>query len=220
MRATNAPDLAAFVNDMEFNVTTVSSMSCSNLRGLGTIVTGSPGFIDRKVARLTDFVNYTCQNTSAGPTISFNCRKCQFSNDNMYISWHFVDLPSNPATAVGFRFNLTAKNHADKKHVSFVSGTVRNGSTFDDRPVTFRGMDSNILKFNLFPRMYHNLHDLRLIQPLFHEFLPGSFFRETTKLQASLETSSDGLVNTTLFINFLSSYILEIENQNILGPGK
>ncbi|XP_073260122.1 uncharacterized protein [Populus alba] len=183
VRATNAPDLASFTNNMEFNITTVSSMSCSNLQGLGTLVTGNPGFIDHRVAPLTDFVNYTCRNTT-----------------------------------VGFQFNLSAKDHADKKHVSFVSGTLKSGSTFDDRPVTFRGKDSNILKFNLFPRIYHNLHDLRLIQPLFHEFLPGSFFGETSQLQASLETSSDGLINTTLSISYLSSYIVEIESQNIMGP--
>lgn len=220
VRATNAPDLAAFVNDMEFNITTVSSMSCSNLQGLGTLVTGNPGFIDHRVAPLTDFVNYTCRNTSMGPTLTFKCSKCHLNRDYMYISWQFVDLPSTPATAVGFQFNLSAKDHADKKHVSFVSGTLKSGSTFDDRPVTFRGKDSNILKFNLFPRIYHNLHDLRLIQPLFHEFLPGSFFGETSQLQASLETSSDGLINTTLSISYLSSYIVEIESQNIMGPGK
>lgn len=218
VRATNAPDLAAFVNDMEFNITTVSSMSCSNLQGLGTLVTGNPGFIDHRVAPLTDFVNYTCRNTSMGPTLTFKCSKCHLNRDYMYISWQFVDLPSTPATAVGFQFNLSAKDHANKKHVSFVSGTLKSGSTFDDRPVTFRGKDSNILKFNLFPRIYHNLHDLRLIQPLFHEFLPGSFFGETSQLQASLETSSDGLINTTLSISYLSSYIVEIESQNIMGP--
>ncbi|CAK7339853.1 unnamed protein product [Dovyalis caffra] len=218
VRATNAPDLASFINDMEFNITTVSSMSCSNLQGLVTLVTGNPGFIDYRVAPLTDFVNYTCRNTSMGPTLTFNCSKCHFNRDYTYISWQFVDLPSTPATAVGFQFNLSVKDHADNRHVSFVSGTLKSGSTFDDRPVTFRGKDSNILKFNLFPRIYHNLHDLRLIQPLFHEFVPGSFFGETSQLQASLETSSDGLINSTLSINYLSSYIVEIENQNIMGP--
>lgn len=217
VRATNAPDLASFINDMEFNITTVSSMSCSNLLGIGTLVTGNPGFIDHRVAPLTDFVNYTCRNTSMGPTLTFKCSKCHLNRDYMYISWQFVDLPSTPATAVGFQFNLSAKDHADKKHVSFVSGSLKSGSTFDDRPVTFRGKDANVLKFNLFPRIYHNLHDLRLIQPLFHEFLPGSFFGETSQLQASLETSSDGLINTTLSINYLSSYVVEIESQNIIG---
>ncbi|KAK2658684.1 hypothetical protein Ddye_005217 [Dipteronia dyeriana] len=131
---------------------------------------------------------------------------------------NFVDLPNNPASAVGFRFNFTAKHHADKKHLSFVSGTVKNGSAFDDTPVTFRGTGTNILKFNLFPRLYHNLHDLRLLQPLFHEFVPGSSFRETTQLRASLERSSDALLNTTLYINYLSAYIVEIENRSIIGP--
>uniref|UniRef100_A0A2P2JEI6 Uncharacterized protein n=2 Tax=Rhizophora mucronata TaxID=61149 RepID=A0A2P2JEI6_RHIMU len=218
VRATNAPDLAAFVNDMEFNVTTISSMSCSNLRGLGTLVVGSPGFVDYKVARLIDFANYTCQNTSLGPTISLRCSNCQLNRDYTFISWQFVDLPSSPATAVGFQFNLTAKSHGDRKHVSFVSGLLQNGDTSDARPVTFRGNTPNILKFNLFPQIYHNLHDLRLIQPLLHEFLPGSSFIDTSQLQASLETPSDGLINTTLYINYLSAYIVEIENQNILGP--
>ncbi|KAK9292790.1 hypothetical protein L1049_020770 [Liquidambar formosana] len=218
VRATNAPDLASFVNDMDFNITTVSSMSCSNLRGLSTLVTGNPGFTDQRVAPISIFANYSCQNTSKGPTISLRCNKCRLIQDSLYISWWFVDLPDNPATAVGFQFNLTAKNHAHKKHVSFVSGTVKNGSNLDDRPVTFRGLDANILKFNLFPQIYRNFHDLRLIQPLFHEFIPGSSFRETIQLQDSLERSNDGLINTTLYVNFLSAYIVEIDNQNIMGP--
>lgn len=216
VRATNAPDLASFNNDMEFNITTVSSMSCSNLRGTYTLVMGSPGLIDYKVAPLSSFANFSCHNTSEGPTVTLRCRNCQLSQDNYYISWQFVDLPNNPATAVGFRFNLTSNAHGTKKHVSFVSGTLRNGSA-DDRPVTFRGNATNLLKFNLFPSIYRNIDDLRLIQPLFHEFLPGSVFRDASQLQASLE-SSNGIINTTLYINFLSSYIVEIDNQSIMGP--
>ncbi|KAB2629971.1 hypothetical protein D8674_007490 [Pyrus ussuriensis x Pyrus communis] len=218
VRATNAPDLAAFKNDMEFNITVVSSMSCSNLRDLGTLVTGNPGFIDYRVAPLSKFGNYSCRNTSIGPTIILRCSNCQPLEDNLYISWQFVDLPNNPAAAVGFQFNLSTRSQASKKHVSFVSGTLKNGSSFDDTPVTFRGNTTNILKFSLFPRIYHNHHDLRLIQPLFHEFVPGSFFSDEGQLRASLENSKDGMLNTTLYINFLSDYIVEIDNQNVLGP--
>ncbi|KDP23302.1 hypothetical protein JCGZ_23135 [Jatropha curcas] len=203
---------------MEFNVTTVSSMSCSNLRGLGTLVIGNPGLMEHRVASLRDLVNYTCHNTSIGPTLTFKCTDCHFSQDYMFISWQFVDLPNAPAGAVGFQFNLTTRNHADRRHMSFVSGTLKNASAFDDRPVTFRGMDTNILKFNLFPRLYHNLNDLRLLQPLFHEFIPGSFYRDINQFQTSLQTSRDGLINTTLYINYLSAYVVEIENQNIMGP--
>lgn len=195
-------------------------MSCSNLRDLGTLVTGNPGFIDYRVAPLSKFGNYSCQNTSRGPTITLRCNNCQPIQDNMYISWQFTDLPNNPAAAVGFQFNLTTRSHANKKHTSFVSGTLKNGSTLEDRPVTFRGSNTNILKFNLFPRIYHNLHDLRLIQPLFHEFVPGSYFSDTSQLQASLQSAKDGILNTTLYVNFLSAYIVEIDNQNIMGPGK
>ncbi|KAK9192718.1 hypothetical protein WN944_003411 [Citrus x changshan-huyou] len=218
VRATNAPDLASFINDLEFNITTVSSMTCLNLRGLGTLVTGTPGSVDFRTAPLSNFADYACHNTSFGPTLSFKCSNCHRINDYTYISWQFVDIPNNPAIAVGFRFNVTAKTNARKKHLSFVSGTLKNASTSDDRPVTFRGKDANILKFNLFPRLYHNLNDLRLLQPLFHEFLPGSFFRETNTLQASLQSSNDGLINTTLLINYLSAYVVEIENRNIIGP--
>ncbi|KAF8393932.1 hypothetical protein HHK36_020134 [Tetracentron sinense] len=220
LRATNAPDLLSFVNDMEFNITTISSMSCSHLRGLGTLVTGTPGFIDYRVFPLSVFGKYSCQNTSLGPTITLKCNNCRIIQDNLYISWQFVDLPNDPATAVGFQFNLTAKNHADSKHVSFVSGTLKNGSNRDDRPITFRGADVNILKFHLFPRVYRNFHDLRLVQPLFHEFIPGSSFLESRQLQSSLQSSRDGLINTTLYVNYLSAYIVEIDNQNILEPGK
>ncbi|KAK6911267.1 hypothetical protein RJ641_023360, partial [Dillenia turbinata] len=218
VRASNAPDLDAFMNDMEFNITTISSMSCSNLHDLGTLVFGNPGSIDYRVTSLSIFANYSCQNTTYGPTIILKCNKCQIIGDNMYISWQFVDLPNIPATAVGFQFNLTAKNPASKKHLSFVSGSLKNGSILDSAPVTFRGPDPNILKFNLFPRIYHNLHDLRLIQPLFHNFVPGTSFHESSLLQASLENSSQGLLNTTLSISFLSAYIVEIDNQNISGP--
>uniref|UniRef100_A0A5B7AKP0 Uncharacterized protein n=1 Tax=Davidia involucrata TaxID=16924 RepID=A0A5B7AKP0_DAVIN len=218
VRATNAPDLASFINDMEFNITTISSMSCSHLRGLGTLVIGNPGFIDHRVVPLSTIANFSCQNTTKGPIISFKCNSCQLIRDNVYISWQFIDLPNDPATAVGFQFNLTAKSHTNKKHSNFVSGTLKNGSSLDDKPVTFRGADPNILKFNLFPRIYRNLHDLKLIQPLFHEFLPGSSFSGRSQLQASLQSSNDGLINTTLYVNFLSAYIVEIDNQNILGP--
>ncbi|TKY65369.1 monocopper oxidase protein SKU5 [Spatholobus suberectus] len=217
VRATNGPELASFVNDMEFNITTVSSMSCANLRNLGDLVAGNPGFIDQRVVSLLTLANHSCYNSSMGPTIVLKCKNCKLIYDHMFISWQFVDLPNNPATAVGFEFKLTSMDIA-KKHVSFVSGTLKNGSAFDDSPVTFRGKQSNILKFNLFPRVYHNLHNLKLIQPLFHEFLPGSVSRDTNELQASLESSTDGLVNTTLYINFLSDYVVEIDRENIFGP--
>ncbi|KAL5538696.1 hypothetical protein UlMin_044464 [Ulmus minor] len=218
VRASNAPDIAAFVTDMEFNITTVSSMSCSNLRDLGTLVTGNPGFIDYRAVPLSNFGNYSCQNTSEGPTIILKCQGCQPIQDNFYISWQFTDLPNNPAAAVGFQFNLTTKNHYSNKHVSFVTGTLKNGSSFDDRPVTFRGNSTNILKFNLFPRIFRNLKDLRIIQPLFHEFVPGSHFYDTNQLKTSLANSNDGKLNTTLYVNFLSAYIVEVDNQNIMGP--
>lgn len=217
VRATNGPELASFVNDMEFNITSVSSMSCANLRNLGNLVAGNPGFIDQRVVSLSTLANYSCYNSSTGPTIVLKCKNCKIIHDNMYISWQFVDLPNNPATAVGFEFKLTSSDIA-KKHVSFVSGTLKNGSAFDDSPVTFRGNQTNILKFNLFPRIYHNVHNLKLIQPLFHEFIPGSVSRDTNQLRTSLENSADGLVNTTLYINFLSDYVVEIEKENILGP--
>ncbi|KAK6137839.1 hypothetical protein DH2020_028414 [Rehmannia glutinosa] len=215
IRAVNAPDLASFLNDFEFNITTISSMSCAQLR---TLVTGNPLFIDHRVVPLSTFANYSCLNTTAGPTITLKCNNCRLIRDTAYISWYFVDLPNNPATAVGFQFNLTAKNHDNNKHLSFVSGILKNASDFDDKPVTYRGVVPNILKFNLFPRLYRNLRDLKLIQPLFQDFLPGSYFGDVSQLQASLESSSNGLVNTTLCVNFLSSYIVEIDNQNILGP--
>lgn len=217
--ATNAPDLASFHNDMEFNITTVSAMSCSNLQGLGTLVTGTPGFIDYRTAPLSTFVNFSCQNTTMGPTVSLKCDDCHIFRDTLYISWQFVDQPNVPAAAVGFEFKLTARDRSHKKHLSFVSGGLKNGSTNSAKFVTYRGRDLNILQFNLFPRIYRNKHDLKLIQPLFHDFLPGSSFSETSQLQASLQRPNDGIVNTTLYINFLSSYIVEIDNQSTLGPG-
>lgn len=218
VRATNAPELASFANDMEFNITTISSMSCSHLHDIGTLVTGNPGFADYRVAPLTSFASYTCQNSSQGPTIVLKCESCQIVRDTAYISWQFVDLPNDPASAVGFQFNLTARNHASSKHVSFIGGMLKNGSSGPAKSVTFRGTVPNVLKFNLFPRVYHNLHDLKLIQPLFHEFIPGSSFSETSQLQTSLQSSTNGLVNVTLDVNFLSAYIVEIDNENIMGP--
>ncbi|CAM8960135.1 unnamed protein product [Rhodiola kirilowii] len=218
VRATNAPDLTSFRNDLEFNITAVSSMSCSNLRGLDTLVTGTPGFIDQRVVPLSTFVNYSCMNSSLGPMISLKCQNCPLLNDIMYTSWWFVDLPNSPAAAVGFQFSLSAQNHERKKHLSLVSGTLKNGSILDGKPVTFRGLKTNILKFNLFPRVFRNFHDLKLIQPLFHEFIPGSSFQDTNQLRASLQSPTEGLLNTTLYLNYLSAYLLEINSQNIFSP--
>ncbi|GKD27969.1 hypothetical protein Tco_1234183 [Tanacetum coccineum] len=214
VRAANAPDLTSFTNDMEFNITTISTMTCSNLRGLGTLLTGKPGFLDFRTAPLSTFANFSCQNTTNGPMVSLKCDNCQLIRDNLYTSWQFIDLPSMPASAVGFEFNLTARDRRHRKHRSFVSGVLKN----DAKLVTFRGNDPNILEFNLFPRIYRNKHDLKLIQPLFHEFLPGSYFDETNELRASLQSSSNGLVNITLHVSFLLSYIIEVDNQNVLGP--
>ncbi|XP_019152650.1 PREDICTED: uncharacterized protein LOC109149371 isoform X2 [Ipomoea nil] len=218
VRATNAPDLEAFRNDLEFNITTISSMTCSHLRGLETVTSGNPGFVDYRVAPLSTFASHSCINTTKGPTIILKCTNCPLTRDSAFVSWRFIDLPNSPATAVGFEFNLTAKNPANKKHLSFVSGTLRNGSNVGNKPVTYRGTTPNILKFNVFPRIYRNMDNLRLIQPLFHEFLPGSSFNEVNQLQSSLQNSNDGLVNTTLYVSFLSSYIVEIDNENIMGP--
>ncbi|KAK8565079.1 hypothetical protein V6N13_020200 [Hibiscus sabdariffa] len=219
VKATNAPDLALFRNDMEFNMTTVSSMSCSNLQRPTALLTGSSGFFEDKVSPISDFLNFSCHNTSLGPTIILKCRNCQLRQDFFSISWQFVDLPNSPASAIGFQFNVTAKDHIRSDHVSFVSGTLKNGSNSDNSPVTFRGVDTNILIFNLFPRLYRSAKDLRLIEPLFHEFVPGSILHETSQLQASLENANDGLINTTLYVNYLSSYIIESESQNIIGAG-
>ncbi|KAI3802353.1 hypothetical protein L1987_30484 [Smallanthus sonchifolius] len=216
--ATNAPDLASLHNDMEFNITTISTMTCSNLKGLANLVTGSPAFIDSRTAPLSTFVKFSCQNTSKGPTITLKCDDCQLFSDNLYISWQFADLPNVPAAAVGFEFKLTARDRHHKKHMSFVSGSLKNGSTKSAKFVTYRGRDPNILQFNLFPRIYRNKHDLRLIQPLFHDFLPGSSFSDANRLRSSLQGSNDGFVNSTLHINFLSSYIVQIDNQSTLGP--
>ncbi|KAG9152638.1 hypothetical protein Leryth_022407 [Lithospermum erythrorhizon] len=217
VRASNAPDLATFINDMEFNITTISSMTCSNLRGLQTVAIGYPGSIEHRSAPLSTFAKYSCVNTTKGPTISLRCNNCQPLLDVAYVSWYFIDLPNNPASAVGFQFNLTARNRAHEKHLSFVRGTLKNGSNEIEKTITFRGQVPNILKFNLFPRIYHNVHELKLIQPLFHEFLPGSYFSEPNELQASLQSAADGLINTTLYINFLSDYIVEIDSQNTFG---
>lgn len=214
VRAANAPDLNSFTNDMEFNITAISAMTCSNLRGLGTLLTGKPGFLDFRTGPLSTFANFSCQNTTNGPTVSLKCDNCQLIRDNLYTSWQFIDLPNMPASAVGFEFNLTARDRRHRKHKSFVSGVLKNDAKF----VTFRGNDPNILEFNLIPRIYRNKHDLKLIQPLFHEFLPGSYFDETNKLRSSLQSSSNGLVNITLHVSFLSSYIIEVDNQNVMGP--
>ncbi|XP_020110933.1 uncharacterized protein LOC109725938 isoform X2 [Ananas comosus] len=218
IRPANAPDLLSFVNDLEFNITAISSMTCSHLRGPRTVVLGTPGFIDYRVFPLSKYMSYSCQNTSMGPTVSVKCSGCRIPWRNHYISWQFVDLPNDPATAVGFQFNLTAKDHGDDKHVSFVSGSIKSESSADDQPRTYRGPDLNVLRVQLFPQLYRNLHDLRLIQPLLHDFIPGSFFSDVNGLRASLENPRDGLINTTLFVSSLSDYIVEIDKESVMGP--
>ncbi|ONK72520.1 uncharacterized protein A4U43_C04F20270 [Asparagus officinalis] len=217
VRPANAPDLLSFVNDMEFNITAISSMSCSHLRGLDKLVIGTPGSIYFRVHPLASYTNYSCYNTSRGPTISFKCNRCKVPSEDHYISWQFVDLANDPATAVGFQFNLTAKAHGDDRHLSFVSGTLKSGSSRNDCPQTFRGQDMNILKIHLFPQKFTYLHNLRLIQPLLHDFLPGSSFSDVGDLRASLQSSKGGVVNTTLYISYLSDYIVEVDKQKIVG---
>lgn len=219
VRPVNAPDLLSFVNDMEFNITTVSSMSCAHLRGLDNLVLGTPSFIDYRVFPLSAYASYYCQNTSNGPTISLKCNSCQIPRRNYFISWQFVDLPNDPAMAVGFRFKLTVRDHGNDKYVSFVSGTLQSDNYMNDSPKTFRGPDLNILKIHLFPQIYNNLHNLKLIQPLFHDFILGSYFTNVSDLQSSLQRPRDGLINTTLDISYLSDYIVEIDKENIMGPG-
>ncbi|KAH7682970.1 hypothetical protein IHE45_05G153500 [Dioscorea alata] len=216
MRPANAPDLLEFVNDLEFNITTISSMSCSHLRGLDTLVTGIPGFIDYRVFPLSTYLNYHCYNTSRGPTISLKCNNCQVPRRDHFISWDFVDLPNEPATAVGFEFSLTAKDHSDDRHMSYVSGTLESSSNGTLK--TFRGPDLNILKIHLFPRAYNNMHNLKLIQPLFYDFVPGSSLSEASDLMSSLQSSKSGIVNTTLYLRYLADYIVEIDKESVNGP--
>ncbi|KAL4192780.1 hypothetical protein AMTRI_Chr06g196030 [Amborella trichopoda] len=215
VKASNVSNLLSFVNDMEFNITTVSSMSCAHLHGLGSVVTGIPGFIDHRVLPLSMFANYSCHNSSMGPTISLSCKNCRITRDNLYVSWQFVDLPKDPATAVGFQFNLTAQKPGNNKHVSSISGTLKSGSATTERPTTFRGVDGNVLNFHMFPQIYRNVHNLRLIQPLFHEFLPGSSFVDANKFRASLDNSNGGLINITIYISFISDYIIEVDSENV-----
>lgn len=217
MRPANAPDLLEFVNDLEFNITTISSMSCSHLRGLDTLVTGIPGFIDYRVFPLSTYLNYHCYNTSRGPTISLKCNNCQVPRRDHFVSWDFVDLPNEPATAVGFEFSFTAKDHSDDRHMSFVSGTLESSSNGTLK--TFRGPDLNILKIHLFPRAYNNMHNLKLIQPLFYDFVPGSSLSEASDLMSSLQSSKSGIVNTTLYMRYLADYIVGIDKESVNGPG-
>lgn len=216
VRPATATDIS-FVNDLEFNITVISDMSCSNLRGLDSLVIGTPGFIGSKVISLSTYVNHQCQNTSIGPIISLKCNGCQILRREYYISWQFVDLPMNPASAVGFHFKLTAKNPSASKHVSYASGTINSCTFSNDKPKTFRGQDANVLKIHLFPRTYYNLENLKLIQPLFHDFIPGTSFSDIKNLQASLQQDKDGLLNITVYVNYLSDYIVEIDKENILG---
>lgn len=223
VKPANTPDLLSFINDLEFNITTISSMSCANLVMPASLITGMPGFIDFRTVPLSTFIKYTCHNTSTGPTVSLRCNSCKIPRRNHFISWQFVDLPNQPATAVGFEFNLTSRDHYEKKHVTYVSGTVNSDGVMDTSTKgmkTFRGADTNVLKIQLFPEEYLNLKGLKLLQPLFNDFVPGSYFTDVGGLKASLQNSRDGLVNTTLFISYQSDYIVQINKESVLGPGK
>ncbi|KAJ3683295.1 hypothetical protein LUZ60_013522 [Juncus effusus] len=220
VKPANTPDLLSFKNDILFNITTISSMTCSNLIPPKTLITGTPGFIDFRAYPLSQFASYNCINTSLGPTITLKCDNCQIPRRNHFISWQFVDLPNYPATAVAFQFNLTSRDHIEKRHVSYVSGTVSNSGGNWDGNVnrTFRGVETNILKIQLFPEEYSDLGDLKIIQPLFNDFIMGSYLTDSKGLLASLENSRDGLVNTTLFISYQSDYIVQIDKESVLGP--
>lgn len=220
IKATNAPDLVSFTNDLELNITTISGMTCSQIRGLDTVTMDSPGHIDYTTLPLSTFATYSCHNSTKGPVINLKCRNCPLASDHVYISWHFVDIPNKfPATAVGFQFNFTAKKHFNhQQYVNFVDGTVKNRNNLDNTSITYRGVHTNLLKFNVFPRVYLNLNGLKLVQPLFHEFRPGSFARDGNELRSSLQGSNNGLVNVTLSLNFLSAFLVEIDGQKYAGP--
>uniref|UniRef100_A0A0D9UVP8 Uncharacterized protein n=1 Tax=Leersia perrieri TaxID=77586 RepID=A0A0D9UVP8_9ORYZ len=218
VKPANAPDLLSFVNDIEFHITTISSMSCSQLIAPSTIAMGIPGSMDFRLMPLSTLLTYNCQNTSQGPSVSLKCNGCRIPPRDHYVSWQFIDLPRQPAAAVGFQFNLTAKQHGDNSHMSFVSGTINSDNFTDDKLKTFRGRDSNVLKIQLFPQTYINHHNLKLLQPLVQDFTQGSTFSDVSSLNASLQNPVDGIINTTLYISYLSNYIVEISNENVLGP--
>ncbi|KAL6593828.1 hypothetical protein ACP70R_048729 [Stipagrostis hirtigluma subsp. patula] len=219
VKPANAPDLLSFVNDLEFHITTISGMSCAQAIAPSTIAMGTPGSMDFRVVPLPTLFTYNCTNTSQGPSISLKCNGCRVPPRDHFVSWQFVDLPGQLAAAVGFQFNLTAKQHGDSKHVSFVSGTTDSDGYADDGKLkTFRGRDSNVLKIQLFPQIYNNLGNLRLFQPLVQDFTQGSVFLDVGSLNASLQNPSDGVVNTTLYISYLSDYIVEISSETVLGP--
>ncbi|XP_062215584.1 uncharacterized protein LOC133916093 [Phragmites australis] len=219
VKPANAPDLLSFVNDLEFHITTVSSMSCAQAVAPSTIAMGTPGFMDFRVVPLPTLFTYSCKNTSQGPSISLRCNGCRIPPRDHYVSWQFIDLPGQPAAAAGFQFNMTAKQHGDDKHVSFVSGMMNSDGYADDGKLkTFRGRGSNVLKIQLFPQIYNNLGNLRLLQPLVQDFTQGSAFSDVSSLNASLQNPRDGVVNTTLFISYLSDYIVEISKESVVGP--
>ncbi|KAJ1283054.1 hypothetical protein BS78_03G098600 [Paspalum vaginatum] len=218
VKPANAPDLLSFVNDLEFHITTISSMSCAQAIAPSTIAMGTPGFMDFRVLPLSALLTYSCQNTSEGPSVTLKCNGCRIPPRDHYVSWQFVDFPRQPAAAVGFQFNLTAKEHGDAKHMSFVSGTLSSDNYVDDKLKTFRGPESNVLKIQLFPQIYNNHHGLKLLQPLVQDFTQGSTLSDLSGLNASLQNPSDGVINTTLYISYLSDYIVEISNENVLGP--
>jgi len=220
VKPANAPDLLDFVNDLEFHITTISSMSCAQVVAPSTIAMGTPGFMDFRVLPLSTLLTYTCQNTSEGPSITLKCNGCRIPPRDHYVSWQFVDLPRQPAAAIGFQFNLTAKEHGDDKDMSFVSGTLSSDNYVDAKLKTFRGPDSNVLKIQLFPQIYNNHRGLKLLQPLVQDFTQGSTLSDLSSLNASLQNPRDGVINTTLYISYLSDYIVEISNENVLGPGE
>ncbi|KAL5680366.1 hypothetical protein ACJX0J_006751, partial [Zea mays] len=219
VKPANAPDLLSFVNDLEFHISTISSMSCTQAVAPLTVAMGTPGFMDFRVVPLSTLFTYSCTNTSHGPSITLRCNGCRVPPRDHYVSWQFVDLLGQPATAVGFQFNLTARQHGNNQHMSFVSGTMNSdGYTDDVKLKTFRGRDSNVLKIQLFPQIYNNLGNLRLLQPLVQDFTQGSMFSDVSSLNSSLQNPRDGVVNTTLYISYLSDYIVEISNESVVGP--
>ncbi|WVZ56959.1 hypothetical protein U9M48_007417 [Paspalum notatum var. saurae] len=219
VKPANAPDLLSFVNDLEFHITTVSSMSCAQAVAPSTIAMGTPGFMDFRMVPLSMLFTYSCTNTSQGPSITLRCNGCRIAPRDHYLSWQFVDLPGQPATTVGFQFNLTSRQHGDDQHMSFVSGMMNSDDYADDGKLrTFRGRDSNVLKIQLFPQIHNNLGNLRLLQPLVQDFTQGSAFSDVGSLNLSLQNPRDGMVNTTLYISYLSDYIVEISNESVVGP--
>eukprot|EP00897_Mesotaenium_endlicherianum_P002911 jgi/Mesen1/2648/ME000166S01770 len=214
-------EVESYRNDLEYNVTIISSMKCIQLLPTYNMLTMGTGEVDKRVYNSSSTLDIRCYDTPQGPLMRTLCPACVVGSDNYISNFTFVDIPEQGlvASAVGYRFLVTAIGNTSKggQRRSIVSGELQAGSngTFAP-PSSIRGGSPSVLYFRFIPRLFKDKNDLRLMQITFHEFVTGTSFSDQTTLQAAVENAT-AAVTVLVQSEILSAFIVQTEVQASIG---